>query len=26
VSPTGVIDVHSGSKEKALDGTVYKDW
>jgi general secretion pathway protein G len=22
----GVIDVHSGSTEKALDGTVYKDW
>lgn len=22
----GIIDVHSGSSEKALDGTVYKDW
>ena len=22
----GVIDVHSGSKDKALDGTLYKDW
>jgi len=22
----GVIDVHSGSTEKALDGTTYKDW
>jgi general secretion pathway protein G len=22
----GIIDVHSGSTEKALDGTVYKDW
>jgi len=22
----GVIDVHSGSTGKALDGTVYKDW
>ena len=22
----GVIDVHSGSPEKALDGTLYKDW
>ena len=22
----GVIDVHSGSSDKALDGTVYKDW
>ncbi len=22
----GVIDVHSASTEKALDGTVYKDW
>jgi general secretion pathway protein G len=22
----GVIDVHSGSTEKALDGTYYKDW
>ena len=22
----GIIDVHSGSQGKALDGTVYKDW
>lgn len=22
----GIIDVHSGSSEKSLDGTVYKDW
>ena len=22
----GIIDVHSGSSEKGLDGTVYKDW
>jgi len=22
----GIIDVHSGSTEKALDGTLYKDW
>jgi general secretion pathway protein G len=22
----GVVDVHSGSTEKALDGTVYKEW
>ena len=22
----GVIDVHSGSADKALDGTLYKDW
>jgi general secretion pathway protein G len=22
----GIIDVHSGSSDKALDGTVYKDW
>ena len=22
----GIIDVHSGSDKKALDGTVYKDW
>jgi general secretion pathway protein G len=22
----GVIDVHSGSPDKALDGTLYKDW
>lgn len=22
----GIIDVHSGSKDKALDGTFYKDW
>jgi len=22
----GIIDVHSASKEKALDGTIYSDW
>lgn len=22
----GVIDIHSGSQSKALDGTLYKDW
>jgi general secretion pathway protein G len=22
----GIIDVHSGSQDKALDGTLYKDW
>ncbi len=22
----GIVDVHSGSEEKALDGTLYKDW
>ncbi len=22
----GIIDVHSGSSDKALDGTLYKDW
>jgi general secretion pathway protein G len=22
----GIIDVHSGSEEKSLDGTSYKDW
>jgi general secretion pathway protein G len=22
----GIIDVHSGSKEKALDGSLYSDW
>ena len=22
----GIIDVHSGSKEKALDGTLYSEW
>ena len=22
----GVIDIHSGSKDKGLDGTFYKDW
>ena len=22
----GIIDVHSGSTAKALDGTLYKDW
>jgi general secretion pathway protein G len=22
----GVVDVHSGSEEKSLDGTFYKDW
>jgi general secretion pathway protein G len=22
----GIIDVHSGSPDKALDGTMYKDW
>ncbi len=22
----GIIDIHSGSKGKALDGTLYKDW
>lgn len=22
----GIVDVHSGSNEKALDGTLYKDW
>jgi general secretion pathway protein G len=22
----GIVDVHSGSAEKALDGTLYKDW
>ena len=22
----GVVDVHSGSSDKALDGTAYKDW
>jgi general secretion pathway protein G len=22
----GVVDVHSGSKDKALDGTLYSDW
>ena len=22
----GIIDVHSGSPAKALDGTLYKDW
>jgi len=25
-APPGVIDVHSGSTDKALDGTLYKDW
>jgi general secretion pathway protein G len=25
-STPGVIDVHSGSSGKALDGTLYKDW
>ncbi len=23
---TGIVDVHSGSTAKALDGTLYKDW
>jgi general secretion pathway protein G len=22
----GIVDVHSGSQDKALDGTLYKDW
>jgi general secretion pathway protein G len=22
----GIVDVHSGSSAKALDGTLYKDW
>src|SRR5713101_6804205 len=22
----GIVDIHSGSSEKALDGTLYKDW
>ena len=22
----GIVDVHSASKEKALDGTIYGDW
>jgi len=22
----GIVDVHSGSTDKALDGTLYKDW
>ena len=22
----GIIDVHSASKEKALDGTLYSEW
>jgi general secretion pathway protein G len=25
-APPGIIDVHSGSAEQALDGTPYKDW
>lgn len=24
--PPGIIDVHSGSTAKALDGTMYRDW
>jgi general secretion pathway protein G len=24
--PPGIVDVHSGSKEKALDGTTYDTW
>ncbi|HTR05035.1 MAG TPA: prepilin-type N-terminal cleavage/methylation domain-containing protein [Thermoanaerobaculia bacterium] len=24
--PPGIIDVHSASKEKALDGSIYSDW
>lgn len=24
--PGGVVDVRSGSEEKAVDGTLYKDW
>ncbi|HXM77095.1 MAG TPA: prepilin-type N-terminal cleavage/methylation domain-containing protein [Thermoanaerobaculia bacterium] len=26
IASPGVIDVHSGSQAKALDGTLYKDW
>ena len=26
VASPGIIDVHSGSQAKALDGTLYKDW
>ena len=22
----GIVDIHSGSNDKALDGTLYKDW
>jgi general secretion pathway protein G len=25
-TPPGIVDVHSGSQDKALDGTLYKDW
>jgi general secretion pathway protein G len=25
-APPGIIDVHSGSADQALDGTLYKDW
>lgn len=25
-TPPGIIDVHSGSEDKALDGTLYKEW
>ena len=25
-APPGIVDVHSGSQDKALDGTLYKDW
>lgn len=25
-APPGIIDVHSSSADKALDGTLYKDW
>ncbi len=25
-TPPGIIDIHSGSAAKALDGTLYKDW
>ena len=25
-APPGIVDVHSGSQDKALDGTQYKDW
>ena len=26
VATPGIVDVHSASKEKALDGTDYSDW
>jgi general secretion pathway protein G len=25
-APPGIVDIHSGSPDKALDGTLYKDW